>query len=72
MAGEVSTYWTNLPGSGIQTAPACQPGPPSPCTSGQVVSLGDPIHVGGVANIKGLTVFDSVYTAVRGKAFAAR
>jgi para-nitrobenzyl esterase len=34
--------------------------------------LADPIVVGGVANINSLTVFDSVYTTVRGKPFAAR
>ena len=39
---------------------------------GKVQYLADPIRVGCVANIKGLTVFDSVYTAVRGKPFAAR
>jgi para-nitrobenzyl esterase len=34
--------------------------------------LGDPVTAGGVANIHGLSVFDAVYTTVRGKPFAAR
>jgi len=34
--------------------------------------LDDPITVGGVANIHGLSAFDAVYTAVRGKPLAAR
>jgi hypothetical protein len=34
--------------------------------------LADPITVGGVANIHGLTAFDAVYSIVRGKPFAAR
>ncbi len=38
----------------------------------KVQYLADPMSVGGVANISGLTVFDSVYTTVRGKPFAAR
>jgi para-nitrobenzyl esterase len=33
--------------------------------------LGDPITVSGVANIDSLSVFDTVYTTVRGKPFAA-
>jgi hypothetical protein len=32
--------------------------------------LGDPIVVGGVANISGLSVLDAVYTSVRGRPFA--
>jgi DeoR/GlpR family transcriptional regulator of sugar metabolism len=31
----------------------------------KVQYLGDPITVGGVANINGLTVFDTVYATVR-------
>ena len=34
--------------------------------------LGDPIVIGGVANINSLKVFDAVYTIVRGTAFAKR
>ena len=32
--------------------------------------IGDPILIGGVANINELKVFDVVYTTVRGKPFA--
>jgi len=38
----------------------------------KVQYLGDPISVGGVASIDSLKVFDAVYSAVRGKQFAAR
>jgi hypothetical protein len=38
----------------------------------KVEYLGDPITVGGVSAIKSLTVFDSVYTTVRGKPFGQR
>ncbi len=41
-------------------------------TESKVEYLADPITVGGVADIGGLTTFDSVYSAVRGKPFAAR
>ena len=41
-------------------------------TESKVQYLGDPITVGGVASIKGLAVFDAVYSTVRGKPFAAR
>jgi para-nitrobenzyl esterase len=35
-----------------------------------VLYIGDPITIGGVANINSLKVFDSVYTMVCGKPFA--
>jgi para-nitrobenzyl esterase len=41
-------------------------------SSTRVLYIGDPVTVDGVANINSLKVFDSVYTMVRGKPFAAR
>jgi para-nitrobenzyl esterase len=41
-------------------------------TESKVQYLADPITVGRVANIHGLSVFDAVYSTVRGKTFAAR
>ena len=38
----------------------------------KVLYLGDPITVGGVANINSLKSFDAVYTSVRGATFAGR
>jgi len=38
----------------------------------KVLYLGDPITVGGVANIKSLNALDAVYTNVRGTPFASR
>jgi para-nitrobenzyl esterase len=46
--------------------------PPFTGTDSKVLYLGAPIIVGGVANINSLKVFDSVYTMVRGTAFASR
>ena len=56
----------------IRTARAFPLWPAFTNTESKVQYLGDPITVGGVANISGLTVFDSVYATVRGKPFAAR
>jgi hypothetical protein len=44
----------------------------SPNADSKVLYLADPITIGGVANINSLTVFDAVYTTVRGTPFAAR
>ena len=38
---------------------------------GKMLYLGDSITVDGVANINSMSVFDAVYTTVRGKPFAA-
>ena len=56
----------------IQTARAFPQWPAFTNAESKVQYLDDPITVGGVANINGLSVFDAVYTKVRGKPFAAR
>lgn len=38
----------------------------------KVLCLGDPVTIGGTANINSLSVFDVVYSSVRGKPFAGR
>lgn len=38
----------------------------------KVLYLGDPVTVGGTPNISSLSVFDVVYSSVRGKPFAGR
>ena len=71
LAGEMSSYWVNFAKSGDPNGPGVPPWPAFTNAESKVQYLADPITVGGVANISGLTVFDSVYTVVRGKSFAA-
>ena len=72
MAGEISSYWVNFAKSGDPNGPGLPPWPAFTNTESKVQYLADPITVGGVANIKSLSVFDTVYSTVRGTAFAAR
>jgi para-nitrobenzyl esterase len=72
LAEEMSSYWVNFARTGDPNGPALPPWPAFGSAESEVQYLGNPITVGGVANIHGLSVFDSVYTAVRGKPFAAR
>jgi para-nitrobenzyl esterase len=72
LAEEMSSYWVNFARSGNPNQQGLPPWPAFTNTESKVEYLGTPISVGGVANIKGLTAFDAVYTAVRGKQFAAR
>jgi para-nitrobenzyl esterase len=72
VAEEMSSYWVNFAKSGNPNGPDLPQWPAFTNTESKVQYLGDPITVGGVANIGGLTVFDSVYATVRGKPFAAR
>ncbi|HEV8040757.1 MAG TPA: carboxylesterase family protein [Bryobacteraceae bacterium] len=72
LAGEMSSYWVNFAKTGDPNFPGLPVWPAFTETDSKVQYLSDPITVGGVANITGLTVFDSVYSMVRGKPFAAR
>jgi para-nitrobenzyl esterase len=71
LADEISSYWVNFAKSGDPNGPGLPPWPAFNNTENKVQYLADPITVGGVANITGLTVFDSVYTMLRGKPFGA-
>ena len=72
LAGEMSSYWVNFAKSGDPNGPGLPPWPAFTNAESKVQYLADPITVGGVANIKSLSVFDTVYTTVRGTAFAVR
>ena len=72
LASEMSSYWVNFARSGDPNDPGLPEWPAFTNMENNVQYLGDPITVRGVANIDTMTVFDSVYTMVRGTAFAAR
>jgi para-nitrobenzyl esterase len=72
LAGEMSGYWVNFAKSGNPNGKGLPPWQAFTNTESKVQYLGDPIIVGGVANMSGLAVFDAVYTTVRGKPFGAR
>lgn len=69
---EMSRYWVNFARSGDPNGNGLPAWPAFSSAASQVLYLGDPITVGGVANIKTLKVFDTVYDTVRGKPFAER
>jgi para-nitrobenzyl esterase len=71
VAGEMSSYWVNFARSGDPNGPGLLLWPAFTNADSKVLYLGDPITVGGVANINSLRVFDAVYTTVRGEPFAA-
>jgi para-nitrobenzyl esterase len=71
VAEEISSYWVNFARSGNPNSPGLPLWPAFSNEDSKVLYLGDPITVNGVAALNTLTVFDAVYTTVRGAAFAA-
>src|ERR1019366_9318612 len=71
LADRMSRYCINFARSGDPNGRGLPLWPAFTTARGRVLALGEPIGVGEVANIDGLTVLDAVYTAVRGKPFAA-
>jgi para-nitrobenzyl esterase len=71
VADEMSSYWVNFARSGNPNGRGLASWPAFTRQDGRVLYIGDPITIAGVANINSLQVFDSVYTTVRGKPFAA-
>src|SRR5580658_7688687 len=72
LAEEMSSYWVTFARSGDPNGSGLPPWPAFTNSESKVQYLAAPITVGGVANLKSLSVFDAVYTDVRGKPFAAR
>ena len=71
VAKEMSSYWVNFAKSGNPNGPSLPVWPAFTTADSKVLYIGDPTTVGGVANINSLSVFDTVYSAVRGKPFGA-
>lgn len=71
LAEEISGYWVNFARSGNPNGRGLPQWPAFTNTGNKVLYLDNRITVGGVANINSLTVFDAIYTAVRGAPFAA-
>jgi len=72
VAQKVSSYWVNFAKSGNPNGPNLPAWPVFTNADSKVLYIGDPMTVGGVANINSLGVFDAVYTTVRGTPFAAQ
>lgn len=70
LAKEMSNYWVNFAKSGNPNSPAHPPWPAFTNKDSKVLYLGDPIVVGGVVNINGLNIFDTVYDTLRERPLA--
>ncbi len=69
LARDVSAYWSNFARSGDPNGRGLPAWPTFTDASARVLYLGDPVSVGGVANLDSLKTLDGVYTTVRGKPF---
>ena len=65
----MSSYWSNFARSGDPAGKDLPHWPAFKKAEENVLYIGGRTTVGGVANIKTLTVFDEVHPSVRGKPF---
>ncbi len=72
LAQEMPSYWVNFAKTGDPNGTGLAVWPAFTNAGNKVLYLGDPITVGGVANLKSMTVLDGVYDSLRGKVFAGR
>jgi para-nitrobenzyl esterase len=72
VAEEMSSYWVNFAKSGNPNGPDLPAWPAFSTTDSKTLYLGDPMTIGGVANLNGLNVFDAVYKTVRGTPLAGQ
>jgi para-nitrobenzyl esterase len=72
VAEEMSSYWVNFAKSGNPNGPDLPAWPAFSTTDSTTLYLGDPMTIGGVANLNGLNVFDAVYKTVRGTPLAGQ
>ncbi|WP_353063787.1 carboxylesterase family protein [Tunturibacter psychrotolerans] len=70
MAEEMSSYWVNFAKSGNPNGPSLPGWPAFTTADSNVLYIGDPTTIGGVANINSLSVFDTVYSDLRGSRLA--
>jgi len=71
MTAVITAYWVNFARSGDPNGAGVPQWPAFEKSQSKVQYLGDPITTYGVLGIDRLRVFDSVYSAVRGKSFAS-
>jgi para-nitrobenzyl esterase len=72
VAEQMSSYWANFAKAGDPNGRGLPEWPAFTSADSKVLSIGNPTSVESVPNMHGLSVFDVVYTAVRGKPFAAK
>jgi hypothetical protein len=67
--GSVYEGWgaSHFAKAGNPNSPALPPWPDFTNNDSKILYLGNPIVVGGVVNINGLNVFDTVYSILRGR-----
>jgi para-nitrobenzyl esterase len=68
----MSSYWVNFAKSGNPNGLGLPTWPAFTNADNKLIYINDPTTVGGVPNINSLSVFDAVYSSVRGKPFPAQ